>query len=146
MDRPFGGLVRLNLITGYSERFTQSKKANFEFLSNQVQDMLIDKSGVVWFATENGVNIYSPKNSKFNSTVSIGQTPAISPELFNKSVRAITQTKDGIWFGTDAGLFEIKNNAGNQTSIWNSELQSLNIWSLSAGSSGNIWIGTTVRD
>ncbi len=139
----FGGLVRLNLITGYSERFTQSKKANFEFLSNQVQDMLIDKSGVVWFATENGVNIYSPKNSKFNSTVSIGQTPAISPELFNKSVRAITQTKDGtIWFGTDAGLFEIKNNAGNQTSIWNSELQSLNIWSLSAGSSGNIWIGT----
>jgi len=52
----YGGLVRINLTTGYKERFIQSKKNESELLSNQIQDMILDKSGVVWIATENGLN------------------------------------------------------------------------------------------
>jgi len=139
----FGGLVRINLTTGYKERFFQSKKNESELLSNQIQDMILDKSGVVWIATENGLNFYSSKRSKFNS-----RTPAISflgdePALLKNNIRAITQTEDeSLWFGTDAGLFGIRNSAGNSSIIQNSELNSLNVWSLFNGSSDRLWIGT----
>ncbi|NWG29820.1 MAG: hypothetical protein HXY48_14995, partial [Ignavibacteriaceae bacterium] len=67
----FGGLVRINLTTGYKERIIQSKKVDSDLLSNQIHDIILDKSGVVWIASENGVNFYSLKHSKFNS-----KTPA----------------------------------------------------------------------
>lgn len=139
----YGGLVRINLTTGYKERFIQSKKGDSDLLSNQVHDIILDKSGVVWIASENGLNFYSSKRSKFNS-----RTPAISfladvPVLLKNNIRAITQTEDeSLWFGTDAGLFGIRVSHGNRSIIQNSELNSLNVWSLFNGSADRLWIGT----
>jgi len=139
----YGGLIRLNLTTGDKERFLQSKKADSELLSNQIQDIILDKSGVVWIATENGVNSYSPKNSKFNSLSSGRFLTEILSELSNKNLRSITQTTDEtIWFGTDGGLTGIKSKIETNSVIHNSELRSLNVWSLFNGSNNRLWIGT----
>lgn len=139
----FGGLVQINLTTGFQSRFLQTKKGDSELLSNQIHDLIIDKSGVLWIASENGLNFHSQKRSKFNSLTSARHLSEIIPHLSGKNVRAVTQTADeSIWFGTDAGLFSLKNKAGNSSFTQNSELQSLNIWSLFSGSSDRLWIGT----
>jgi ligand-binding sensor domain-containing protein/signal transduction histidine kinase len=139
----FGGLVQMNLSTGLEKRFLQTKKGDSEIVSNQINDLIVDRSGVVWIATENGLNLYSQKKSKFNLIASAKPLSEILQQLSGKNVRAVTQTSDkSLWFGTDAGLFILKCNAGNSSITQNSELQSLNIWSLFRGSSNNLWIGT----
>ena len=139
----FGGLVQMNLSTGLEKRFLQTKKGNSEIVSNQIHDLIVDRSGVVWIATENGLNFYSQKRSKFNLVASAMQLSEILQHLSGKNVRAVTQTKDeSLWFGTDAGLFGQKNEMGNMSVTQNYELQSLNVWSLFRGSSNNLWIGT----
>ena len=62
----FGGLVQINLTTGLEKRFLQTKEGDSEIVSNQIHDLIVDRSGVVWIATENGLNFYSQKRSKFN--------------------------------------------------------------------------------
>lgn len=139
----FGGLVQMNLSTGFEKRFLQTKKGDSEIVSNQIHDVIVDRSGVVWIATENGLNFYSQKRSKFNQVSSATPLLEILQQLSGKNVRAVTQTKDkSLWFGTDAGLFGLKNETENSIIIQNSELQSLNIWSLFSGSSNRLWIGT----
>lgn len=139
----FGGLVRINLTTGLKERFIQTKKGDGEILSNQVQDMIIDKSGVIWIATENGINFYSRKNSKFNLQSSGKNFAALLPELSNKNLRAFAETNNKVlWFGTDAGLFACSPNFPKLHSYNKSELKSLNVWSFCNGGSNSLWIGT----
>ena len=139
----FGGLVRLNLTEGYSERFLHSKNEKSGLMSNEIHDIIMDRSGVVWIASENGANNFSHKRSKFNYI-----TPAISylnklPGLFNTNVRAISKVDNhSLWFGTDKGLFGIIGKTGNVKIIQNSELNSLNVWSLFGQNSERLWIGT----
>jgi signal transduction histidine kinase/ligand-binding sensor domain-containing protein len=139
----FGGLVQINLTTGFETRFLQTKKGDSELISNQIHDLIVDKSGVLWIATENGLNFHSQKRIKFSSLTSAMHLSEIIPQLSGKNVRAVTQTTDeSIWFGTDAGLFNLKNKTGNFSFSQNSELRSLNIWSLFNSSSNRLWIGT----
>ncbi|HSW54714.1 MAG TPA: two-component regulator propeller domain-containing protein, partial [Ignavibacteriaceae bacterium] len=139
----YGGLVQINLTTGLEKRFLQTKKGDSEIVSNQIHDLIVDRSGVLWIATENGLNFYSQKRSKFNLVASAKPLPEILQHLSGKNVRAVKQTTDeSLWFGTDAGLFGVRNTAKDFTIIQNSELMSLNVWSLFKGSSANLWIGT----
>jgi len=139
----FGGLVQINLSTGLEKRFFQTKEGDSEIVSNQIHDIIVDRSGVVWIATENGLNYYSQKRSKFNLVASARQLSEIFLQLSGKNVRAVKQTTDkSLWFGTDAGLFSINNKTENSSLNQNSELQSLNIWSLMQGTSERLWIGT----
>jgi signal transduction histidine kinase/ligand-binding sensor domain-containing protein len=139
----YGGLVRYNLTTGDSKRFTHNKSNPFGILSNQINDIIIDRSGVVWIAADNGLNFYSPQRSKFNFPISNNLISLESSEIKNGNIRAITQTKDGsLWFGTETGLFNIETKNQNNTLNKIPGLQSLNTWCLYPGNSDNLWIGT----
>jgi signal transduction histidine kinase/ligand-binding sensor domain-containing protein len=139
----YGGLVQINLTTGFETRFLQTKKGDSELISNQIHDLIIDKSGVLWIATENGLNFHSQKRIKFNSLTTTRHLSEIIPHLSGKNVRAVAQTAgESLWFGTDAGLFNLINKTGNSSFTQNSELRSLNIWSLFSGTSNRLWIGT----
>ena len=139
----FGGLVQINLSTGSAKRFLQTKKGESEIVSNQIHDILADRSGVVWIATENGLNYCSQKRSKFNLVTSALPLSETFQLLSGKNVRAVTQTEDqSLWFGTDAGLIGIENKTGKSIIPQNSELQTLNVWSLHKGSNNKLWIGT----
>ena len=120
----YGGLVRNNLSTGEIQRFVKNEKNLSGLLSNQINDLIIDKSGVIWIATDNGLNFYSPKRSKFNFQNSQISLLLESPDFLNKSIRAVTQTNDEtLWFGTDEGLVGIKNINGSSSFFDNAELQ-----------------------
>lgn len=139
----YGGLVRYNLTTGESNRYVQSKKNDSGLLSNTIHDLFIDRSGVVWIASENGLNFYSPKRSKFNFQSLQAHSLGKSPELLNGNIRAITESNHKTqWFGTDQGLLGYKYIKGNSYLFQNQELQSLNVWSLFCKNSDKLWIGT----
>lgn len=139
----YGGLVQKNLTTGFEKRYLRTSKGESEIVSNQIHDLIIDRSGVVWIATETGLNFYSQKRSKFNVDAFAKHLSEILPQLSGKNVRAVTQTADkSLWIGTDEGLSGLKNNNGASSIFHSSDLQSLNIWSLFPGSSGGLWIGT----
>lgn len=139
----FGGLVRFNLNTNKSERFVYSQTNPTGISSNTVRDLIIDKSGVVWIATENGLNYYSPKRAKFNFQMSLADLIGEIPEFLNQNIAAITQTNNNfIWFGSERGVYGIKNIDGSFTTYDYPALQSLNAWCLRGGDSDNLWIGT----
>ena len=139
----YSGLVRINLTTGFKERFTQKKIVPSGMLSNQINDLIIDRSGVVWIGTDNGLNFYSPKRAKFNFPVGQNVTSFNHPEIKNGNVRAISQTDNKtFWFGTEKALFGLKIKGDKSFLIRNSQMEDLNIWSMNTGINDNLWIGT----
>ncbi|MEJ2103547.1 MAG: two-component regulator propeller domain-containing protein [Ignavibacteriaceae bacterium] len=139
----YGGLIRKNITTGESERFILNKNNPSGILSNQVNDLAIDRSGVVWIATDNGLNIYSPKRSKFNSPISGKNFCLDLLEFRNENIRSITNTTDGtLWIGAEGGLKGIKVINEKSKIVLRPEFKSLNVWCLNRGNSNNLWIGT----
>lgn len=139
----YDGLVRIDLNTGFKERIVENKKTVTGLLSNEIHDVIIDKSGVIWIATENGLNFYSSKRSKFNHRITSLGKILETPELFNSSIRAITQTKNGaLWFGTETGLIKMWDRNDNLDLVKIDELNTLNIWSLISNEPDKLWIGT----
>ena len=65
--------------------------------SNQVQKILQDKEGLLWFGTARGV-------STFDGGQSFAQFDR-SPDIETENIRAIIEDRDGdLWFGTDSGV------------------------------------------
>jgi len=139
----FGGISRINLSESSSIRFIHNERITGGILNNQVHDVIKDRSGVIWIATENGLNFFSPKSVKFNIFFTQRSSFKNIQNFYNKNIRAVAQATDGsLWFGSDAGLFGIKDIASDYSTINNLKLESLNVWSLSPGNNNDLWIGT----
>lgn len=145
----FGGLVLLNLTTGFSERFLRYDDDLHSINSNQIHDLCRDRSGVIWIATDNGINYFSPKSVKFNYIITQKSPIKNFNRLFIKFINSIRQSTDGtLWFGTANGLLSISDDAFSKDYSGIAEIQShpvlnnTNIWSLDADNNHNLWIGT----
>jgi len=133
----YAGLIRYNLSKNIFNRFVYDKNSSQSVVSNQVNNVLIDRSGVLWIATHNGLCYFSDKTIKFNNKQSFLGDYFNPGELNKLNIKAIAQTPDGaLWFGTDDGLF--KSYDSNKII----KLTSENIWSLAPGHSNDLWIGT----
>ncbi|MBS4032854.1 MAG: response regulator [Ignavibacterium sp.] len=139
----YAGLNRLNLSNGETTRFLSDKNSPNSLASNQIHKMIKDKSGVFWFATNNGLSYFTSKSTRFND-LTYGSIKVHNYELIKKkNVNAIIKTTDNrLWFGTSEGLIFASNI--NEKLEFNKIIGSekLNIWSLSHGISNDIWIGT----
>ena len=139
----YAGLLRINESTGQTIRYL-SQKNSFDYLSsNQINKIFRDKSGVTWIATDNGLNYFSSKSTKFNNILSDKFGLIDFSELRDKNVTAITQTSNGtIWFGTNNGLYKTGNTDGTTFLKKYPKLDGIHIWSLSSDGSDNLWVGT----
>jgi signal transduction histidine kinase/ligand-binding sensor domain-containing protein/DNA-binding response OmpR family regulator len=139
----YGGLLRYNLVTGSFQRFITDKSDPNSISSNQINRAIKDRSGVIWLATDNGINFFSAKSSKFNNTFS-GKYKIINPsELSNKNIKAVTETSDRrMWFGTENGLYYSVPASEGISIKKHNQSRELNIWSLAPGNSSDLWIGT----
>ncbi len=139
----YAGVIRLNMVTGESMRIVAKQNDPNSLKSNQVNRMIKDRSGVIWIATNKGISVLSPKTLKFNMGSLTNLTFLDKNKLLGKSVTSIKQTSNGkLWFGTDLGLFSYKGiNDDHFLEPW-SQLNSLNIWSMTLDSSQNLWLGT----
>ena len=138
----YAGLLRYNVNQNKFDRFLSDKKNSNSLLSNQVIDIFKDRSGVLWIATDNGLNYFSQKNIKFNSTLT--SDSYIDDGVLSKAnVKAITETPNGnLWVGTEEGLYYSGNINGKISFSKYPLLATENIWTLAAGNSNDIWIGT----
>jgi signal transduction histidine kinase/ligand-binding sensor domain-containing protein/DNA-binding response OmpR family regulator len=144
----FAGLIRFNIHNGTFDRFISDNDDIHSVAHNYINGMIRDTSGVLWVATENGLCYFSSKSTKFNNTLSDKHRFNGIEELKKKNIKAITKTDDGrMWFGTEDGLFYSDIIA---TGLSNGrigikkhpESVGINIWSLTPGSSYDLWIGT----
>ncbi len=139
----YAGLVRLNIAKGNFERFTLDKDNPLSLAGNQIHNIIKDRSGVLWIATNNGLNSYSVSRSKFNNILS-REYQFINPDLIDrKNIKTIAKTSDNrIWLGTEEGLFSFNNsNEIKKVNRYN-HTENLNIWSLTPGNNNELWIGT----
>jgi len=100
--------------------------------------MTKDKSGVIWFATENGVSSLSIRYnflmpfSDFNSQNYL--------HSFNSDVKTISNYDDkNILVGTSIGLFKL--NLQEMTETEFPQFKGLNIWSLYKEDKDILWVG-----
>ena len=139
----YSGLIRYNVSKNNFSRFLNDKNDPHSLISNQINNIYKDRSGVLWIATHNGISYFSQKNIKFNNELPFPDNYFSSGQLNKLNTKAITQSGDGaLWIGTDNGLFYSPSSNGKLTIQKHTALSSENIWSLAAGNSDDIWIGT----
>ncbi len=139
----YAGMLRYNVTRNRFDRFLSDKDNPNSLTSNQVNNIIKDRSGVLWIATDNGLSYFSQKSIKFNNSLLFPDRSVDLNKLDKLNVKAITKSSDGtLWIGTDNGLY-FSNNANGKLFLKKySTLSSENIWSLTAGNSNDLWIGT----
>lgn len=104
--------------------------------NNSVFSILVDRNGIVWCGTQEGIVRYD--GQKFDG---------ISMEdmkMNDKGVFTIIQDKkDNLWFGTKGGLVKYPGNKGMTTYDEVEGLTNKAVNSLVEDKDGNIWIGTS---
>lgn len=93
----FGGLVRLDPVTGKAEQFTVDAKNPKSISSNDISFIYEDSRGMLWLSTSNGLNLMDRSKREFiHFTTEDG--------LHNNNIWGIHEDKKGnLWFGTNGG-------------------------------------------
>jgi signal transduction histidine kinase/ligand-binding sensor domain-containing protein/DNA-binding response OmpR family regulator len=139
----YGGLVRLDLENGDSQRFIKKENEPSSIISNEINKLIKDHSGVIWIATENGLSYISPKGMKFNSFLARQNTAEEIKDLLKINVKSIAQHPDGtIFFGTAKGVYCYNNSAKHPNIQKIKSTNGLNIWSMAGSLPNDLWLGT----
>ncbi len=113
-------------------------------LSGLIQDILEDRSGQIWFATQNGVSVLDPATQTFRQ---IRHNPADPYSLSNDYAMSIHQdANDLVWIGTRGGGVSRWNprswSLGARLPTW---LSGAHVNAFADGPDGEIWLGTIGR-
>ncbi len=100
--------------------------------SPTVRTIIKDRNGKVWAGTRKGL-----------ARLTANRFDEFAPQVFSDAlVRAIIDTEDGLWVGSNKGLYLIDHELETVKKIGNSRLDREVILSLYKDSRGTIWIGT----
>ena len=139
----YNGLLRINVQDNIYKRYLNDEDNIESITSNQINALLQDNSGVIWIATEDGINYISPKELRFTQYYSRKKISKSFEELRKNNITAICESENGnVWIGTDKGLFNFNNPDENEDLDVNSKFLDLNVWALCRDKSKKIWIGT----
>jgi ligand-binding sensor domain-containing protein/serine phosphatase RsbU (regulator of sigma subunit) len=141
-----GGLTKFNIT---SKKFTnyQNDEQNPSSISyNDVRDILIDRSGIIWASTRGGGVNKAILNSKF---ATYQHLPNDRNSLSGNRITAISGKNNTVWVGTDEnGISELNLNTNNWRQIMAppigfSSLSSNRIRSILYDDKENVlWVGT----
>jgi len=129
---------------------TSAETIRFENLSendglsnNQVQTILQDQNGFLWFGTQNGLNKYNG----YEFTV-YQQTINDPASIASNHITALFEDSQGIlWIGTDIGLERLDPRTGifshyQHNADNNKGFNGTRVLSITEDHDGNLWIGT----
>ena len=109
--------------------------------NNNVYDIIQDKLGFIWFATDDGLNRFDGYDFKIYRN-----DPAGKNSLSDNSVWALREDKEGnIWIGTKNGWLNCYNPITEKFKKWKIESDILKenaITTIYVDSKGFIWVGT----
>ncbi len=139
----YGGLIKYSLSSQKSEQWDHNHKSPKSLVSNQINDMILDKSGVIWIATEDGVSSLPRKILKFKNEMLMNLSKPERKILDELEIHSMTQDSSGdIFIGTSVGLKRLEFHNDKLTLADIPQLKGKNIWSLYEGSQTDLWIGT----
>ncbi len=129
-----GGILKFDP-RGTGEKKITKWDVSQGLLDNTVYSILVDKNGIVWCGTREGI-------SKFDGQKFLNISME-SMKFTDKGVYATIQDKKGnLWFGTAGGLVMYGGNKSITTYDNAEGLLHKEINSLAESQNGNIWIGT----
>ena len=150
----YAGLVRFSPETGSSSRYLSEPARSGSLTSNQVNRIYRDKSGVIWIATENGLNQITARGRRFNN-LNPDAVLSGSGEMASGNVPVMARSSGGDYlFGTDNGLYVWpKPTAGTASAAGiaaeknpdlrlHPDLRDIHTWSIGACADGALWVGT----
>lgn len=139
----YGGLIKYSLQSGIAERFLTSENIPGSLVSNQINKLFKDRSGVLWIITENGISYWPSKTAKFNPYFLKGINFREIYSLNKKNINAFELTDDGrLWIGSSDGLYSLSVKQ-NKVNIKNhSYFRGKNVWSLHKDIMNRLWVGT----
>lgn len=112
---------------------------------NQIRSIKEDKSGVIWFNTQEGISSYDGVRIKNHVYLASGN----SPIQHNTSLTNWTKTDDALWFdaGISEGVYMLNGQELNYLAfpigeVHNSYDSLFSVTSISKGKSGILWLGT----
>ncbi len=139
----YGGLIKYNPSTNQISQWHHKHKIPESLISEQINDLLMDSSGVIWIATEDGVSCLPEKILKFKNDALQDFSNSDRKIINEMEIRSITQSKNGLIFlGTTQGLEYIQKNGDYSEIKTISRFEGTDIWSLAEGRSNDLWIGT----
>ncbi len=138
----YGGLIKYDMLTKDTHQWHHNHKNPQSLISDRINDMLKDRSGVLWIATEDGVSRLSEKILKFGGDA-LRNFSASDREAVNElEIGSLAQSNGFIFLGTSQGLKYISFKNGKSRLVPVHQFDGINIWSLSPGNSNDLWIGT----
>lgn len=137
----FGGLNVYNTKTKKFKHYTYNEGNPTTISANEINDIYVDKSGILWVATREGVSVFDKKTKNFTRyKYDIKDTQSIS----NNYVLCITQDGSGnMWMGTSLGLnkFDVKTKKFKSYTI-NDGLPDNYIYAVLEDKDGFLWTST----
>ncbi|MBN2166163.1 MAG: response regulator [Marinilabiliaceae bacterium] len=121
-----------------------NKEINTVSLSdNDIRDLLEDRSGLLWIATQKGLNCFNPDDESFKHYYFSGSEPnCINDNVIN----VLYEDKTGnLWIGTNSGLNRKNENNGQvdfKSYPHNDFLKSEIITSILEDEYGSLWVGS----
>ena len=132
---------------GASPRKLRPDGSNWDIFSaangltgNNIQAMMLDRSGQLWFGTSTGVSIAS---SEVDQPFAAHALSFMTVEgLVSDNIQAMCEDSDGrLWFGTSSGGVNFSDRSW-QTFTTGSSLPDNVITALATDRDGNLWVGT----
>jgi signal transduction histidine kinase/ligand-binding sensor domain-containing protein/CheY-like chemotaxis protein len=144
------GLIKFNLETGHYRVYTEEslKNNSKEHSSNNtILDIIADKYGYLWIATQKGIKLFDLNNEKFTKLNLIDKKNGA--DIINESVNELmVDDKGKLWAGTSSdGIIVIdpktrKFFSINKETKSSTPIKSNHIRSIFQDKTGLIWIGT----
>ena len=153
----YEGLVRIKLpqdLSGKKEkgesnriipfkRWTNKPDNHYSINNNLINNVLVDRSGVLWIAGQKGIDYFAKQKDKFNFHATHKYENVDFGKFTNADIQGLCETTDRtIWIGSTSGLYAIKNILQNYELTEVSQFSNQNIWSLAPGLKNDLWIGT----
>jgi len=139
----YAGLLRINLDYGETTRFIHDENNSSSLISNQINKIIKDRSGVIWIATENGISRITPKSTLFNSIVPGSTTTNVLSTLKKKNITAISISGENkILIGAMDGLYSLEDIKVKPQLRRLNEFNDFHIWSIASVSEDVSWVGT----
>jgi ligand-binding sensor domain-containing protein/two-component sensor histidine kinase len=100
------GLGVFNKVTGKTTIYKSKKNDDASLVSNNVRDILIEKNGTIWIATDKGVSFYDPRNYIFKTEM-ISDNPELQVEdkinirsmyINDREKQRLIATLESFWF------------------------------------------------
>lgn len=124
-----------------------STESHEDMSSNKISDLAVDRSGVAWIATDNGINaVHGTYSRPGGFEVTDWRVYSTEDGLTSNVVTAVAvDSRNTVWVGTEAGLVQIGSDGKTVTAFTarNSGLANDQIRALEFDpKTGALWIGT----